>query len=427
MLEGIRLRIAEVAAVAPRTYWYVWWGTLVNKLGNFVIPLLTIYLIEIRHVSVAEAGGVVSMYGAGSIGASFAGGYLADHLGRKPTLVLSLFGGAVAMTALGFARDLTTISILVAVLGLVAEQYRPAVQAVVADVVPPAHRVQAYGLLHWVINIGFAFAAVIGGLLAQVDFTILFLADAATMAIYGVIVLVAVPETRPARTARDASAPPSRSWFTDREFVTFLAIAFGIALLPMQGLATLSAHMTSQGFTPAAYGVVIAVNGVVIIALQPSISAWCARGDPTRVLAVAAVLYGGGFALHGLAVHAATHAAAVAVWTLGEILESPTRSSIVAAMAPRDARGRYQGALVMMFGAAQLLGPQLGTWTWQHAGPGTLWASCLALGVIVAIALLATAPARRRRMAAPAAQAAPSAPTTPAAPAPGDSSPAASR
>jgi MFS family permease len=399
MFAGVRQRIAEVAAVAPRTYWYVWWGTLVNKLGNFVVPLLTIYLIKIRHVSVSEAGGVVSMFGAGSIAASLVGGYLADRIGRRITLVLALFGGALAMTGLGFARDLTAITVMVGVLGLVSEQYRPAVQAIVADVVPPAHQVQAYGLLHWVINIGFAFAAIVGGLLAEVDFTILFVADAATMAIYGVIVLVAVPETRPPVVERAAGVRPSRPWLADREFVVFVAITFGIALLPLQSVAALSAHMTWQGFTPAAFGGVMAVNGLGIILLQPVISAWGAHRDATRVLAAAALIYGTGFAMHGLATSVVAHGVAVSVWTMGEILEAPTRSSVVAAMAPRDARGRYQGAVVMTFGAAQLVGPRLGTWTLQHEGPGALWTSCLVLGAVVALVLLATAPARRRRMA----------------------------
>lgn len=68
-------------------------------------------------------------------------------------------------------------------------------------------------------------------------------------------------------------------------------------------------------------------------------------------------------------------------------------------MAPADARGRYQGAVVMTFGVGQLIGPKLGTWLWQHEGPGVLWGGCLALGVITALVLIATAPARRRRMA----------------------------
>lgn len=399
MFAELRHRIADVAAVAPRTYWYVWWGTLINRLGGFVVPLLTIYLVTVRHVSVSDAGSVVSVFGAGSIAASLTGGYLSDRLGRKITLVTSLFGGAIAMTVLGQVHDLAAIVVMVGVVGFVAELYRPAVLAIVADVVPPAQRVQAYGLLHWVINIGFAFASIVGGLVASVDFTILFLADAVTMAIYGVIVLIAVPETRPPVTERAAGERPGRPWITDRTFVTFVAITFGIVVLPFQASAPLAAHITWQGFTPAAYGGVMAVNGLLIIASQPAITAWSTRRDPTRVLVAAALLYGAGLAMHGLATNVAFHAAAVTVWTMGEILESPTRSSVVAAMAPADARGRYQGAIVMTFGAAQLVGPKLGTWAWQHEGPGTLWASCLALGVVVALALTVTAPARRRRMA----------------------------
>lgn len=397
MFDVLRRRFADVAAV-PRTYWFVWWGTLINRLGGFVVPLLTIYLIKVRHVSTGDAGAVVAVFGAGAIAASLAGGSLADHLGRKATLLISLFGGAAAMVVLGTVREIGTITVMVGIVGFVSELYRPAVYAIVADVVPPLQRLQAYGLLHWVINLGFAFAAIVGGLLADVDFTLLFYADAATSAIYGVIVAFAVPETRPARIARAAQARPSRPWFTDREMVVYVAITFGMVLLPTQ-VTALSAHMTHQGFSPAAFGGVIAVNGVLIIALQPVIAAWNARRDPTRVIVAAALLYGGGFAMHGLATHVWVHAAAVMVWTIGEIFESPTRSSIVATLAPADARGRYQGAIAMTFGAAQLVGPLLGMWALQHAGPGVLWASCLGLGGAVALAMAVTAPGRRRRMA----------------------------
>jgi MFS family permease len=303
---------------------------------------------------------------------------------------------------LGMVRELDLITVMVGVVGFFSELYRPAVFAIVADVVPPMQRIQAYGLLHWVINMGFSFAAIAGGLLADIDFTLLFFADAATTAIYGVIVAFAVPETRPAQAARAAKTRPSRPWFTDRELVVYVVITFGLALLPNQTTA-LSAYMTHQGFSPAAFGGVLAVNGVFIIALQPVIAAWSTHRDPTRVVAAAALLYGGGFAMHGLAPSIWLHAAAVMVWTVGEIFESPTRSAIIAALAPADARGRYLGALAMTFGAAQLTGPKLGTWTLQHAGPGVLWASCLGLGAVVALAMTVTAPARRRRMASHAA------------------------
>ena len=394
----LRQQFATVASFAPRAFWFVWWGTLVNRLGGFVVPLLTIYLIEVRHLSVAEAGGIVSVFGAGNMIASLIGGQLADRIGRRATMLVSLFGGAACMFALAFAREPLEIAVMVGIAGLVGELYRPAVHAFVADVVPQAHRVDAFGILYWAINLGFAVASVIGGVLANIDFTILFIADGITMLVYGILVAVAVPETRPAKVAT-TTATPARSWLRDRELVILVAISSVFMLLPMQAGATLSAHMSSQGFTPAAYGLVMAVNGVAIILVQPSVIGWIQRFDAQRVMVAAALLYGAGIAMHGLGTHVAIHMAAVIVWTFGEIIDAPTRSAVVSNLAPPEARGRYQGALVMTFGIAQLFGPKVGTWVWQHEGANVLWSSCLVVGIVVAIAFAITAPGRRRRMA----------------------------
>jgi predicted MFS family arabinose efflux permease len=181
--------------------------------------------------------------------------------------------------------------------------------------------------------------------------------------------------------------------------VVLVGLTLLLTLLPFQIDASLSAHMLHQGFTPAAYGAVLAVNGVLIVAIQPWLTGWAAGRDPSRVLIGAALLYGAGVSMHGLGSTLWLHGAAVMVWTLGEILEGPARATITAAMAPASARGRYQGATVLAFGVARLVGPKLGTWTWEHRGPDTLWTACLALGVVVALGHAVAAPARRRRLA----------------------------
>ena len=150
---------------------------------------------------------------------------------------------------------------------------------------------------------------------------------------------------------------------------------------------------------PAAYGLVMAVNGVLIIALQPVITGWTARFDGLHIMAIAALGYGAGMYLHGLAPIAIAHAGAVAVWTLAEIFESPTRSAMVAHMAPPEARGRYQGMLAMTWGIGQLVGPRAGTWLWQYRGATALWTACLGLGGVTAILFLVIGPAVRSRMA----------------------------
>jgi MFS family permease len=341
---------------------------------------------------------IVSFYGAGQVAASIIGGQLTDRIGRRATMAMSLFSGAIAMAALGQARDLDAITALVGAVGFVGEMYRPAVSAYVADVVPPAKRLYAFGLLYWAVNLGFAFAGIVGGLIADYDFSILFWGDAITSAVYGAIVLVTMPETRPPTEER-AGRSASRSPLGDGPFMVFVALNFLTVSVLMQVNAPLAAHMTWQGFSPATYGMVIAVNGILIIALQPLVAGWIARFDPSRILAAAALLYGAALGLHGMATVALAHAGAVAIWTLGEIIEAPTKSAIVAAMAPVDARGRYTGMLVMSWGLGLFVGPRLGTWIWQERGPEVLWSGCVVACAVIAVLLVATAPARRRRLA----------------------------
>ena len=52
----------------PRAYWFLWGGTLVNRMGSFVLPMLTIYLTGRRGQTLADAGLIVSGFGLGSLG-----------------------------------------------------------------------------------------------------------------------------------------------------------------------------------------------------------------------------------------------------------------------------------------------------------------------------------------------------------------------
>jgi len=394
----------------PRVYWYVWWGTLINRLGGFVVPLMTMYLTQVRGTSVKTAGAIVSGFGAGQILASIVGGQMTDRLGRKITMLVSLSGGAVVMAVLGLQDDIATIAILVIVLGFVGELYRPAVAALVSDVVGEEQRTRAYGLLYWAVNLGFGFAAAVGGLLAKVDFQLLFFVDAITMGAYAVLVLVKVPETRPVKVARAKPSAPAVAWWRDRPFVTFVGLNFLLSLLPMQTGAVLSAHMAAQGFSTVAYGIVLGANGVLIIIAQPFVLKWIEHrdnggsgGNPRdrneKILVAAAVLYGFGMIAHGAAPIVALHVGAVMIWTCAELLESPVRSTMVAQMAPASARGRYQGAFVMTWGAATLVAPRLGTQIWEDCSPWALWLGCAGLAAFIALALAATASGRRSRLA----------------------------
>ncbi|HJZ86293.1 MAG TPA: MFS transporter [Polyangia bacterium] len=239
----------------PRAYWFLWAGTLINRLGSFVLAFLAIYLTEARGFSPAAAGGVVALAGAGMLVAAPTGGALTDRLGRRPTLLLSMALGAAAMLALGWARTRAAIGGAAFAAGLLGDLYRPASQAVIADLVAPEQRTRAYGLLYWAVNLGVSAAAVLAGLLAKHDFGLLFIGDAATSLACGAVLWLGLPETRPAQAASTSPLAGLTRPLRDSLFLRFLVaqlllavvfFQFGVAL-PLDMPRTVSPRPATAG------------------------------------------------------------------------------------------------------------------------------------------------------------------------------------
>src|SRR4051812_25378790 len=81
----------------PPVVWITSVGILVNRIGNFLPVFIVLYLTS-RHYSPVAAGLVLGAAGVGNVLGNAIGGYLADRLGRRWTIVLSMIGTA-AFTA----------------------------------------------------------------------------------------------------------------------------------------------------------------------------------------------------------------------------------------------------------------------------------------------------------------------------------------
>jgi MFS family permease len=393
LLEQVR----ATAGGLPSTYWVLWTGTLVSRLGTFVVPFLALYLTRERGFTVEQAGLVVSLYGAGVAISGPLGGTMADRLGRRTALVLGLWLGAAAMLFLGFCQEPLWIRVGAFMLGVLGDLYRPAVAASISDVVPPQDRDRAFGLLFWVVNVGFAIALPLGGLVAQSGFFILFVMDALTTFLYGLFVWLKVPETLTQR-APSRSLLPSTVPFRDIAFLNFWLPSLLVTIIFFQSLGALALDLGSRGMGTAAFGLVMAVNCALIVLVQPFSARVVSKWRRSAVLASAAVLMGLGFGLHTLSFNLPLAMAAVAVWTLGEILNATVSPSVVADLAPAELRGSYQGAFQMSWGLAFCVAPALGGWVLGRYGGLTLWGGCLLLGLLAGAWNLAAADSRRRHL-----------------------------
>jgi len=385
----------------PRTFWFLFAGALVNRIGSFVIPLFSIFLTGERALPPTTAGWVIAMYGLGSLMSGPTGGTLADRYGRRPTMLLGFCWGAVAMLLVPHAQTPRMLALASFHLGLAGDLYRPAVQAAVADLCPPAQRARAYGLLYWAVNLGFAVAAALGGMLAHLGFSRLFMVDAATTLCFAIVIALFVPETRPKVAAPSASATQMGGYgeaLRDGVLLRFLLTQCLVGVLFLQAYGPLPVALAQRGIGAKGYGLIIAENGLIIVALQPVALAIVARLRRTHALALGAIFVGVGFGINALPLGIAGAAASVFVWTLGEIVSTPIVGALPSDLAPLHLRGRYQGMSQMSYGLCALIGPPAGMWMLEHASARGLWLACAGLGLLAAMLFLRSAPALRMRL-----------------------------
>lgn len=371
--------LTENLRALPRPAWILFAGTFVNRFGTFVMPFLAIYMTRLGY-SPAQAGFAVSAYGAGHMAASFLGGHLADRIGRRHTIALSMFASSAAMVALSQARSLPSILALAFVVGLVGELYRPAATALLGDLVQPEQRIAAFGMYRFAINLGFAAGPATAGFLAEHSFLWIFLGDAATSLAYGVVALFALPHGVRSAAKDETPGEGIRHGLSNRPFLFFLAATLCMTWVEFQLNSTLPLHILAIGHSMKAYGTLISLNGVIIILFELALTAWTQRMPAKPLIALGYGLTGVGFALTGIATGMPLLVVSVVVWTMGEMIYAPVTGAYVTSLAPERFRGRYMGLWHTTWSAGMLLGPLMGGWIYERS-PNALWITCLVLGI----------------------------------------------
>lgn len=377
-VASLRQAARESVAGLPRAFWWLWASTLVNRLGAFVATFMTLYLTLDRGYSASFAGLVVALHGLGGVISSLVAGVMTDRLGRRPTLMAAQASTAFAVALLGFMQHPAAIAAVALLVGMTSNASRPAVAAMMADIVRPEDRVRAFALNYWAINLGFAISATAAGLIAEYSYLAGFLGEAALTLACAVLVYIKLPESRPdgGQLTGKAAEEPGIGLGTvlrDGRFMGVVGLSFVISLIFTQGSVGLPVAMGAAGFSPGDYGLVIAVNGLLIVLLQIPVTRFIEHRDPRRLLVISAMLAGYGFALTAFAGPLWAYALTVCVWTLAEIVNSPTQMSLVVRLSPVHGRGRYQGMYTMSWAVASLVAPLMAGFVIDRYGAGWLW------------------------------------------------------
>jgi MFS family permease len=336
-------------------------GTLVNKIGSLIVPYLSIVLAREFSVPEPTIGLLLLAYGAGSVLSILTGGFLTDRLGRRRTLLVSLFGSGSLAVAMAFAPSLSALATLLILFGFLADLYRPASSAIVSDLLPSHLRAVGYAALRMAINLGFAIGMVVGGALADASWRLLFVGDGGTTLLFGLVVYAFIGETKP---AEDLEQPRPRAagpgpW-TDGVFLLACVGSLLYSQVFFVDFTVLPLTITgSAGYPSIVYGLLLGLNGLLIALFEISIVDALRPFRRLRVSALGVVVMCAGVAATGLVMHWAWFLATILLWTAGEILMVPQQMSFVADWAPPEARGRYLSLYGATWSLAMAFGPAL--------------------------------------------------------------------
>ncbi len=381
-------RFRDALRSLPARVWLISAGILVNQVGNFLPVFIVLYLTERGH-SAGAAGLVLGVTGLGKVFGNAVGGHLADRIGRRWTIVLSALTTAALTATVPFLDRLLVVTVVAGLIGVTSQVYRPAAAAVLIDSVPATNqqRLAAFGVFRFAMNVGAALGGLIGGVLASTSYTGLFLGNAVACLLFGTVVGLLVRDVPAPRTGEEGDSPRAepalgyRGVLADRVLMRFLWMTVFAEFVYIQFTVGVPLHVSDVGLTAREFGLLIGLNGLLVLALELPITGVVARYRPENVLALGNLLTGLGLALTGLVTDMTWLSVTVLIWTFGEMMNSSISQAYVGSLAPRNMVGRYQGMHGVAYTIGTGLGPLVGGALYA-VSPSGLWTLIGVAGIV---------------------------------------------
>ncbi|HVJ49900.1 MFS transporter [Desulfitobacterium sp.] len=353
----------------PKEIYVIFVARIINALGCFVMPLMTIILTQSIGLSKEMAGFYISLTGLLYLPAALLGGKLADHFGRK-RVILFFNGLAIGLYLLaGSMKPSLDLVYVLMFAGASMTASGPAHDSLIADLTNPKNRAGAYALSYLGWNMGFAVGPVIGGILYQHHLPWVFIGDASTALIALLLIGIFIPET--IHKAQVEVIEETRKWERREEgsifsvlakrpillYFSFIMFGYNFAysqwsfMLPIQTLQ-LFPQTGAQYF-----GYLAGFNGLVVMLFTPIVTKLAEKTPLMRRMVYGGLFYALGFGMLGVLNSLFFIFLWAFTFTLGEIILAISVTPFIANHTPASHRGRMSAIVPTLFNLGHTLGP----------------------------------------------------------------------
>lgn len=357
-----------------------------------VIPLISVHYVDGLGWAAGTIGAILAVRQLVQQGFTVVSGALADRLGAKGLICIGMIVRGVGFGAMAWADSvgyLLAAATLAALGGALFEAPRLAAVAVLTD---ERNRARYYSLSGVVGGLGLTIGPFLGALLLHAGFDVVAIGSASCYFVTFLITFALLPAVRTSTGGATAMAGV-RLALRDRPFVKFNLLLMGYWFMSSQLSISFPLVATAIAGTSSAVSWVFGLNAGMIVVLQyPVMRLAEPRLRPQMALIAGMVVMATGLVAIGFAAHVPVLLAAVAVYSFGQLLASPSQQTVTASFANPVAVGSYFGvaALSLAFGGS--LGNLSGGFLYElgeHLDtPALPWLIFAAIGSVAAVGLV---------------------------------------
>jgi MFS family permease len=376
----------------PPQFWLMVFGIFLSTAGAGMIgPFLMIYTSEKLGLPLSTVVTLITINAGTGLFSSFIAGTLADKVGRKAVMVVSLAANGLIYLFMMRANSYAAFAFLMFLTGLTNPLYQVGADAMLADLIPKEKRSDAYAINRMLNNAGFAIGPAVGGFIAALSYDYAFYGAALGMITYSLLLLFLARETLVKSTSTAIMQTTDGGYaqiFKDRGYLTFVLTLGGGLIAPGMLWVLLAVYTkTNYGMPENLFGWIPTTNALMCVFVQYFVTIITRRYKPLPIAAVGMFIYALGVGSVALMSTFWGFWFSMVILTFGELTLVPTASTYVANISPADLRGRYMSVYWLAWGISRSGAPLIGGWLNDNISPQAIWIGGLVIGLVSSLGL----------------------------------------
>lgn len=378
----------------PRTIYILFICRLINAMGYFVFPFLTLFLTRNLSLSADKVGLYLMCVEIGRIIGALFGGRFTDIFGRKRTLISFQFAIAVFLFPCAFLGNSLIIPKLLTIAAFFNGATRPVYDAIMVDLSTPKNRKEIFSFIYLGLNLGFGIGSLIAGFLYTRYIKLLFLGNVAAILIVCIFIYINITETLPyearLKNNNDKSLQkqsllkillqkPIVLYFSLVSILFYLAHSQFFFSLPLQ------INDLFGQIGPRYFGMVMSFNCFIVVFMTMPVTLVSRQNRPILNVTFSGILFAIGFGMLYWIYQFGWMLVSTFIWTIGEILIRTNAGVYIANHSPATHRGRFNSLVTISESISRIIGPPMLGLVITNLGIRQVWVLIFFISIIATV------------------------------------------